>query len=506
MGRFVLGSSVCAAALVAGLAPASALTPEEAWTAIQTRQEKLGGYETSGAATRVGDTLTISDLTYSRKQEEFELSLDLADMTLTDLGGGVVGVSYPETSEVVLNVIVEGEEVSIPVQLSMSGLKAEMAGTLDKVEVVASADEIELLFSDFERFAKEGNDPVKGVVSMSISGFSQTETLSIGDAVDFDYVAKWTEAAVAMNLEGVDEPGNLVVSMGAGAGAVDATGTYPADFDPTNPLTVFGPGVATRSSVEYEDLVFAFNGSGFEGDGPNAIGSYSLGAGRADFAVKDSVLSVETAGTNLAMSMQSPDIPLPSISAFIAESGMAFTFPMVMSEEPQDYKLAFAYRGLTVEDSIWDLFDPQGILPRDPATISLDLSGKMEWLIDILSGAEPQPGEIPALIYDVAINDLTIDLAGASVEGSGAFELNHDDYISFDGIPAPIGDASFVITGANGLLDRLVEMGLMPEEQVLGVRMMMGIFATPGEGEDVLTSTIETTADGQVFANGQRLK
>ncbi|MEC8795458.1 MAG: DUF2125 domain-containing protein, partial [Pseudomonadota bacterium] len=159
-----------------------------------------------------------------------------------------------------------------------------------------------------------------------------------------------------------------------------------------------------------------------------------------------------------------------------------------------------------VEDSIWDLFDPQGILPRDPATISLDLSGKMEWLIDILSGAEPQPGEIPALIYDVAINDLTIDLAGASVEGSGAFELNHDDYLSFDGIPAPIGDASFVITGANGLLDNLVEMGLMPEEQVLGVRMMMGIFATPGEGEDVLTSTIETTADGQVFANGQRLK
>lgn len=505
MGRFVLGSSVCAAALVAGLAPASALTPEEAWAAIQTLN-KLSGYETSGTATRVGDTLTISDLTYSQTQEEFELSLDLADMTLTDLGGGVVGLGFPETSEVVLNVMVEGEEVSIPVQLSLLGLKTEMAGTLDKVEVVANADEIELLFSDFERFAKEGNDPVKGVVSMSISGFNETATASIGDTVDYNYVVKWAETALAMNLEGVDEPGNLVVSMGTGAGSADTTGTFPGDYDPTNPLAVFGPGVASTTSLSYEDLVFAFNGSGFEGDGPNAIGSYSLGAGRADFAVKDGVVSAETAGTNLAMSMQSPDIPLPSISAFIAESGMAFTFPMVMSEDPQDYKLAFAYRGLTVEDSIWDLFDPQGILPRDPATISLDLSGKMEWLIDLLSGAEPEAGEIPALVYDVAINDLTIDLAGASIEGSGAFELNHDDYLSFDGIPAPIGDASFVITGANGLLDNLVEMGLMPEEQVLGVRMMMGIFATPGEGDDVLTSTIETTADGQVFANGQRLK
>ena len=504
MGRFVLGSSVSAAALVAGLAPASALTPEEAWTAIQTLN-KISGYETSGTATRVGDTLTISDLTYSQTQDEFELSIDLADVTLTDLGGGVVGVGYPETSEMVMNFVIEDEEVSIPVQLSMSGLNAEMAGDPENVEYVYAFDTMAMTFSDFERFAGEG-EPVKGVVSLSMDGLSGTSTIGTADIIDFASAMKWAEAALVANIEGIEEPGNLVMSFGVGAGAYDFTTRMPADIDTSDPAARFAQGVSMSGTMTYEDLVFALNGSGFEGDGPNATGSYSLGAGRADFAVKDGAVSMETTGKNLAMSMQSPDIPLPSISAFIAESGMAVTFPMVMSEDPQDYKLAFAYRGLTVEDSIWDLFDPQGILPRDPATISLDLSGKMEWLIDILSGAEPQPGEIPALIYDVAINDLTIDLAGASVEGSGAFELNHDDYISFDGIPAPIGDASFVITGANGLLDNLVEMGLMPEEQVLGVRMMMGIFATPGEGEDVLTSTIETTADGQVFANGQRLK
>lgn len=504
MGRFVLGSSVCAAALVAGLAPASALTPEEAWTAIQTLN-KISGYETSGTATRVGDTLTISDLTYSQTQEEFELSLDLADVTLTDLGGGVVGVGYPETSEMVVNLVIEDEEVSIPVQLSMSGLNAEMAGEPESVEYVYALDTMAMTFSDFERFADEG-EPVKGVVSLSMDGFSGTSTIGTTDIIDFSSAVKWAEAAMVMNIEGIEEPGNLVMSLGVGAGAYEGDTRMPADIDTSDPTAMFAAGVSGSATMTYEDLVFAFNGSGFEGDGPNATGSYSLGAGRLVADVTDGVVSMETSGTNLAMSMQSPDIPLPSISAFIAESGMAFTFPLLMSEDPQDYKLAFAYRGLTVEDSIWDLFDPQGILPRDPASISLDLSGKMEWLINILSGVEPQPGEIPALVYDVAINDLTIDLAGASVEGSGAFELNHDDYVSFDGIPAPIGDASFVITGANGLLDNLVEMGLMPEEQVLGVRMMMGIFATPGEGEDVLTSTIETTAEGQVFANGQRLK
>ncbi|MDV4169913.1 hypothetical protein [Rhodovulum sp. FJ3] len=504
MGRFVLGSSVCAAALVAGLAPASALTPEEAWTAIQTLN-KISGYETSGTATRVGDTLTISDLTYSQTQEEFELSIDLADVTLTDLGGGVVGVGYPETSEMVVNLVIEDEEVSIPVQLSMSGLNAEMAGEPENVEYVYAVDTMAMTFSDFERFADEG-EPVKGVVSLSMDGFSGTSTIGTTDIIDFASAMKWAKAAMVMNIEGIEEPGNLVMSLGVGAGAYEGDTRMPADIDTSDPTAMFAAGVSGSVAMTYEDLAFALNMSGFEGDGPNAVGSYSLDAGRLVGDVVDGVVSMESTGTNLAMSMQSPDIPLPSISAFIAEGGAAFTFPMLMSEDPQDYKLAFAYRGLTVEDSIWDLFDPQGILPRDPATISLDLSGKMEWLIDILSGAEPEAGEIPALVYDVAINDLTIDLAGASVEGSGAFELNHDDYISFDGIPAPIGDASFVITGANGLLDNLVAMGLMPEEQVLGVRMMMGIFATPGEGDDVLTSTIETTAEGQVFANGQRLK
>lgn len=40
----------------------------------------------------------------------------------------------------------------------------------------------------------------------------------------------------------------------------------------------------------------------------------------------------------------------------------------------------------------------------------------------------------------------------------------------------------------------------------MGARMMMGMFGTPGEGEDVITSTIEVTEDGQVLANGQRLR
>jgi hypothetical protein len=40
----------------------------------------------------------------------------------------------------------------------------------------------------------------------------------------------------------------------------------------------------------------------------------------------------------------------------------------------------------------------------------------------------------------------------------------------------------------------------------MGARMMMGLFAQPGEGEDTLISTIEMKEDGSVLANGQRIK
>ncbi|MGI9393360.1 MAG: DUF2125 domain-containing protein, partial [Boseongicola sp.] len=68
------------------------------------------------------------------------------------------------------------------------------------------------------------------------------------------------------------------------------------------------------------------------------------------------------------------------------------------------------------------------------------------------------------------------------------------------------GVANLMLVGGNGLLDKLVGMGLLPDEQAMGARMMMGLFARPGDGPDTLVSTIEVNEDGSVLANGQRIK
>ena len=109
--------------------------------------------------------------------------------------------------------------------------------------------------------------------------------------------------------------------------------------------------------------------------------------------------------------------------------------------------------------------------------------------------------EAPGTLEEVKVNALQLTLAGAELTGDGEFVFDNSI-----GIPMPSGIANFMLVGGNGLLDKLVGMGFVPDEQAMGARMMMGLFARPGDGPDTLVSTIEVNEDGSVLANGQRIK
>jgi hypothetical protein len=109
--------------------------------------------------------------------------------------------------------------------------------------------------------------------------------------------------------------------------------------------------------------------------------------------------------------------------------------------------------------------------------------------------------EAPGQINSLDINKVLLTLAGAELSGEGAFTFNNSGPV-----PMPAGTMNMMLTGANGLLDTLVNMGLVPEEQAMGARMMMGLFAKPGNGPDTLVSEIEVQENGAVLANGQRIR
>jgi len=116
--------------------------------------------------------------------------------------------------------------------------------------------------------------------------------------------------------------------------------------------------------------------------------------------------------------------------------------------------------------------------------------------------ATGMPGQLCAL----NVNSLILSAVGAELTGNGAFTFDNSDLTTFDGLPRPEGKLDLKLVGANVLIDKLVGMGLLPEDQAMGARMMMGLFARPGDGEDTLVSTIEVTPEGALMANGQRLQ
>jgi hypothetical protein len=154
------------------------------------------------------------------------------------------------------------------------------------------------------------------------------------------------------------------------------------------------------------------------------------------------------------------------------------------------------------------MLDPQSILPRTPATVNLVADGKANFLIDIMDpdNEENMNVEVPGQLHALNLKEFQVKLGGADLTADGAFTFNNDDLETFDGMPAPTGAINLKLVGGNGLLDNLIKMGYVPEDQAMGTRMMMGLFAVAGDGEDTLTSKIEVNGDGSILANGQRLK
>jgi len=191
----------------------------------------------------------------------------------------------------------------------------------------------------------------------------------------------------------------------------------------------------------------------------------------------------------------------------MSEYRVKLDIPVAQSDEEQDFSFIFNMSDFTISDMIWSMFDPGSVLPRDPATVAVDLSGKAKVLANILDpevaeNLDSPPGEVSAL----SINQLLVSAAGSKLSGTGDFTFDNSDLASFDGMPAPTGVANLKLNGANGLMDKLIQMGLMSDSDAMGARMMMGMLAVPGNGEDNLVSKIEINDEGHILANGQRIK
>jgi hypothetical protein len=219
-------------------------------------------------------------------------------------------------------------------------------------------------------------------------------------------------------------------------------------------------------------------------------------------------IAYTTKATDIAVSVSASELPFP-VEVGLSEYGVGFEMPLAKSDEPSAFGINFVLVDLTVSDTIWNLFVPSSVLPRDPVTAQFAISGMMKPLIDLMDPAQQasiSPSDLPVELNSLALDRLRIAAAGALVTGVGEFTFDNTDLTSFAApMPRPEGDVIIEVSGLNGLLDNLVAMGLVADEDIMAPRMMMGMFAR-STGDDQMETKIEVTPAGEVLANGQRIR
>ncbi len=493
-------------ALAAGSAQAD-VTPADVWADWQGYLAS-SGYEVSGEEDQSGDALTVSNITMSMAipEEDATISVNMGEMTFTDNGDGTVSIALPASMP--MNIMVESpdaEDFSVGMQYDTTDFEMTASGNPDDLLYNYTASEVAVILNDV---TVEGETMDLGTVEFRIADVSGTTTMKIGNLRTSEQ--KMTTGPVNYTVDIAEPEGGdgQVMMKGQFAGmTVAANGAMPLEMDPANLAASIENGFDVDMTMSYSEGSTEFK---FVDPPQTTEGTTSSDGGEITVALGGNGLTYDLSASNMNLNMAGGDIPLPVEVAF-GTAAFNMTMPVAKSEEEQDFAMGLTLGDFTMSDMIWGIFDPAGQLPHDPATIDLDLTGTAKLFFDLFDPEQMEAAEtgelgMPGELNTLDINTLTVSAAGAELTGEGAFTFDNSDLETFNGMPAPDGSVDLKLTGANGLLDTLIAMGLVPEEQAMGVRMMMGMFAVPGDGEDTLNSTIEVKSDGQVLANGQRLR
>lgn len=496
--------------LIASLVLALAAKPTLAeLTAEQVLEHQLSQYSTPEITVRaVGKRRSGNVLTVDRFLAEVALP-DQEGTLLVAVGGasfaerndGTVLVTYPPESPLTVQAVApEGEEFALAATITQSGAQTVVSGTPDQVRYVSAAPSITI--DEFRIVETEVPDDVSVDASIKILGYESHFDISGGELRDVRGEDSLDSFQVRVDVS--DHGGGE--SFGLQLEIADIAGQYSGKIawqSLGNSL------VASILDGETFDLSANLGPARylFAGQGPNAEHfEFSSESSSSDVFFKMDRNGIEYRGSSrgAVLSAFAPDLFGSLAEIRLPELTARFLLPVVPDQEPQDFGARIAVEGLEMNQDLWSMFDPEGVLDREPATVVLDADGEMIVLRDGLDGDFSEfmsMDHAPVDIRSLDLNEIWIKLAGVEVKGDGAFA-----FITRSGEPWPVGSVHLKVTGMDKLLDGLVEIGVVQDLQALAFRGMVEALAWPGDGPDDFGLTIGTGEDGSVLVNDQRIQ
>ncbi len=499
----------CGAALAYAVATQGVfadVTANDVWADWQAYLSGMG-YEVSGDQSVSGNVTTIANMSMAMAlpDTEGQFKVVVPEMILTENGDGTVNIDFPDSFPVTISGESEGEAFSADLLYSHDALNMVVSGTPDNMTYDYTANSLTLALDSME-FGDEAVSKDMLGLNLQMNEVAGTSQMKIGE--NRDIAQQFTAANLTYDVA-FDEPDSE--DTGRISGKLDdltfeGDTTIPPGFDVANVQDIYGAGFAASGTFTYgkgnTEMAGTAEGEAF------SLSSSSEG-GRFTGSIDAQRLVYDLAQNSTKLAVTTADLPFP-IEIAMANAGLKFEFPVQASEEIQPFGFGMNLTDFTMSDVLWSMFDPAGALPRDPATIALDTTGTAKVLVDFMDPEAVEDLEasdgVPGELHSLKINELLVSLVGAELTGNGDFKFDNSNTEAFDGMPAPSGIANLKLVGANALIDKLIGMGFVSEDDALGARMMMGLMAVPGEEPDTLNSKIEFTEDGQILANGQRIK
>jgi hypothetical protein len=495
----VLYTSAAALIASAGMAFAD-VTAEEVWANWKDGMISMGKASVTGTESKSGGTLTVSDAAMTVEAPDAKVVVTLGTIELKERGDGTVAINLPPNMPITVNATPPGEDpVTVSMTLNDTGMTIVASGDSGRIAYDYLASEIAVSLDGIEG-AKNAGDMKVSISLKDIAGKSSATT---GDLREMQSSMTAGSMSIDVAATNPETQGKFDLMANMADLKAESSGKMPAGADEADLNAMLAAGLDMAGSLAYAASNYSMN---FDESGNTMSAQATASGGGVTYAMGPAGLNYTTTSKGLSLTMTSSQIPFP-VTVTMEDSAFGMAMPIAKSDAPQDLGMLIKLVNFAVNDEIWQMLDPTGALPHDPATVIVDVKGKANWTVDITDPTVAQNLEgMPGQLHEVNLDQLQVTAAGADLTGTGAFTFDNTNTEAFGGMPAPEGKVDLKIVGANALIDKLGAMGLLPDDQAMTAHMMLGMFARPGDGQDTMVSTIEVKKDGSVLANGMQLK
>ncbi len=483
------------------------VTPEDVWQSWQDGAAAMGQKVTAKSAARAGDALVVTGVMIAMADANGSTAA-FDTISFKDNGDGTVGIILPDSYPVTVIIPQKGSDTGqtdIIVNVTMPGATITASGTPQALSYKTDAPELTVALG---RIEPADGSKVDASAEAKLTGLSATylvEGAESGKKISEDFAAK----SFDLKIKGSDA--KTKSDFNVTAAIADFGGKAAIDGMPNTTMTdlaaALKAGFAMDGSFSYGATTFNLDSTS---DGKPTKIAGTVAGGDMAVAMDASQFKYAVGSKALQLTINSPDIPIPDLTVGYGETAFNLTMPVTKSDTPSDFTLLTKIVDLKLSDAIWAMIDPSAALPHDPATLILDTKGKATLTKDLMQdAANVEAGTTgsapPGMINALDLTQLNLKALGAEVTGNGSFTFDNSDMTTFSGVPAPTGKIDLKAVGANALIDKLVAMGLIPQDQAMQGRMMISMFANTDTTKDEMTSTLEFK-DKHFFANGQQLQ